>query len=469
MIRKFLFIVSFCLGLVFTGYSQLTKLYGLLPEYAGDTLAFYSWTDAFTSNEVLIGKGAVAKNGEFSLNLNIDKTRAVHIYLGIYRGEMILEPGASYSIKFPPKEEKKIEDELNPFFEAIQFYIGLDDTSYTELNNQTRDLDQFTNYFLVENQTRIAQRKIKKEHVDRFVTVLDSIFPDSENAYFNDYKFYRIGHVRNICETLDMNESSAAFFQERPVLYTNDAYFNLFNQVYTKFLPVFVKSTGHYELIDLIQEDTAYTQIKSVLSADTTLSNEALKEMVLMKLLYEGFYANRFDAIPVMALLDSLIDKTTFKEHRQIAKNMQKQVGHLLPDSFAPDFSLYNVDSTLFTLEEFRGKYVYLNFCNNSSYTCQQEYELLKALNDKFSRHLEIVSISTDKNFRTFVEQMYKRDCSWTFIHYGNQPDILKDYKVRIYPSYFLIDPYGKILVAPALSPSENFENAFHRVLNKRT
>ena len=44
------------------------------------------------------------------------------------------------------------------------------------------------------------------------------------------------------------------------------------------------------------------------------------------------------------------------------------------------------------------------------------------------------------------------------FLHFGTYPDIIKEYDIRGYPTYFLIDKDGKLLLSPAPSPFENME-----------
>jgi peroxiredoxin len=449
--------------------SQSVHIEGELMEYKGDTITFFTWADPFTKTELEIGRSVVDSKGHFRLDIKAEKTLAVHVHTGVYKGEMLVEPGKKYKIMFPPKEEKTILEYLNPYFEELQFYIGLEDTSMLELNNQIRELEQFTNYFVTQNQNRIASRKVAKHQVERFLHVTDSIFPDTDNEYFNQYKFYKLAQIRFIAEYMNVDKAAGELFSNRTVLYNSKAYMELFGQVFGNFVPFFVKSQGSTELIDWVERDQNYSQLKSSIEKQEYINQSSLSEMIIMKLLFDGFYADRFSAESVISLLDSLQTQTEHIEHKNIASILKKKVNHLLPGTMAPDFTLYNIDSSLISLSEFRGKYVYLNFCNNKSYTCQKDYELLKSLKKKFSRHLEIVTVSSDKDFKSFIKQMYNNECSWIFLHSGRIPEVLKTYRVRVYPSYYLIDPYGRILMAPAVSPSENFENEFHRVLNNRT
>jgi hypothetical protein len=57
---------------------------------------------------------------------------------------------------------------------------------------------------------------------------------------------------------------------------------------------------------------------------------------------------------------------------------------------------------------------------------------------------------------------------NWTFLHFGNQPSILEEYDIRAYPTYYLIGPDGKLLLSPAQSPGENFEQYLFEIMRSR-
>ncbi len=50
-------------------------------------------------------------------------------------------------------------------------------------------------------------------------------------------------------------------------------------------------------------------------------------------------------------------------------------------------------------------------------------------------------------------------------LSYKSQKSIIDDYKVRVYPTYYLINPEGKLSMSPAVSPAENFELQFFKMI----
>jgi len=76
-------------------------------------------------------------------------------------------------------------------------------------------------------------------------------------------------------------------------------------------------------------------------------------------------------------------------------------------------------------------------------------------------KQLEIVTISADPKFNDMLYFAKENKYNWVFLDGSNQTEIFKTYNVKAYPSYFLIDPEGNLVLSPSISPAENFEKAF--------
>jgi hypothetical protein len=53
-------------------------------------------------------------------------------------------------------------------------------------------------------------------------------------------------------------------------------------------------------------------------------------------------------------------------------------------------------------------------------------------------------------------------------LHYGNQSSIIREYDIRAFPTYYLIDRNGKLAISPAPSPAEEFEARFFKLLREK-
>ena len=58
-----------------------------------------------------------------------------------------------------------------------------------------------------------------------------------------------------------------------------------------------------------------------------------------------------------------------------------------------------------------------------------------------------------------------KKDYTWIFLNTGDQWEVLKDYDVRSYPLFVLIDKDGKIFKYPADVPGKGLEADLQKLL----
>ena len=169
-----------------------------------------------------------------------------------------------------------------------------------------------------------------------------------------------------------------------------------------------------------------------------------------------------------MNILDTLITSTQIGLHKQIGTAIKHKITRLLAGYVPPQFELLDTDGSLVKLSDFTGSYVYLNFCTCQSYACLNEFNMLADLYKRHKDRLTIITVATDPMEEVLRQFLIKNQYAWKFLHYDNQPEILKDYDIRAFPTYFLIGPDGKLIFSPALSPAENFEQKLFETMRGR-
>ncbi len=87
---------------------------------------------------------------------------------------------------------------------------------------------------------------------------------------------------------------------------------------------------------------------------------------------------------------------------------------------------------------------------------------------EKYKDKLRIITISSDDNVKVMNDYLKRNNPNWTFLHIGNEPELLKQYDIRAYPTYFLIDRQGKLIFSPAASPAESFELFLFQAMRQR-
>lgn len=447
--------------------SSKVTIHGKVPDYAGTTLTFMSFVDQVTYTKDTLATVTVTENGTFKASFSVEQTRYVFLLLGVYEGYFFVEPGQTYAIELPERQNKSQADLLNPYFEPTSYHLGIEDVKKEELNYAIAWFDSA--YEEATTTYAYAFYQSKSDSVIKVLTErLEDQFAHYEQPYFRQYVRYKLALLRYNAFQEKSTSISNNYFLHQPIRYQNIAYMELFHQVYDDYFEYFGRTSEGSDIYPAINRYGSYTAVDTILAQNKVLENDTLKELVMLKCLYDEFYDDSFSRRGMLAILDTLEQQTSLSQHKVIAQRVRERVTRLLPGYEPPGFALYNRDSSLVTLDDFQGRYVYLGFCTSMSYACIQEFEMLRSLQEQFKQYFDIVMICADKNLATMRDFVNKKGYDWTFLHYGNQSNVLQKYDVRAFPTYYFIDDEGKLLMSPAPSPAENLEIKVFEILRDR-
>lgn len=113
----------------------------------------------------------------------------------------------------------------------------------------------------------------------------------------------------------------------------------------------------------------------------------------------------------------------------------------------AINFETESISGEKIVLEELRGNIVLLDFWGTWCAPCREEMPKLKSIYEKYkSKNFKLIGIANDKleALNKFVKE---NNIEWSQIIQENDKSIISDYNVVAYPTTFLIDEEGKILV----------------------
>jgi peroxiredoxin len=432
-------------------------LKGNIKEVKNEEITFFTYDDHVTYTEKKLCSTPVDENGNFSCAFEINKTTYVFLHLGIYEAYLFVEPGKTYDLLFPEIEQKKLIDELNPYFKPRLYHLGIENTNEKELNYQLAYFDELYTQMINKNAYQIYS-KSKNLNVDQELNKLDSVFSGFNHPFFRDFIKYRYASFRHLSYQEKMKSISNTYYLNQEILYHNPAYMELFNQVYDEYFQYFGRTSYGNQIYQDINENKSITSLKNTLGRDSVLTNDTLKELVILKCLHDEFYNDEFSRSAMLIILDSLSMQTPIKEHQKIAKNIRTKVTRLMVGFKPPAFNLLNKDSIMVSLDSFTGQYVYLGFCTTISYACIQEFDKLQRLHELHKEHYQIVVISMDESLEHMKRFVEKKGYDYLFLHYGNQPEVFKEYDIRAFPTYYFIDKKGRLSMSPAPAPDENLE-----------
>ena len=454
--------------------AQQVAISGNDPDYAGCIVTFYSIDNYFCNNEVKLGECTVATGGDFTVSFPCRNAQLIYTRLGVFNARFFVEPGFSYEVKLPPRIDKSPEEKESPFFEEVTVPMNL-----LSVKNGKGELiapEEELNYLIIRFDAtfnplhdRLAVDAAMKHPITRMDSTINNFrenLPRTGNHYFDNYAFYRSGLLYYAAQRGGTKYISNACFAGKQVLYGNEAYMELFNVTYDRYFWYFGRSDE--TIYEVINREASFSGLKRLLAHDGVLPGDSLCELVILKNIYDEFYADRFSRGSLLHLLDSAIVQTKIERHRVLAGEIRSKITKLLHGFEPPAFELYNQDSTLVSLQHYKGKYVYLMFCTTQNYVCLSQYELLETLYKAHHQWLHIVVVSVDDRLSDMRSFRQKNGYQWDFLHFANDPDVLDKYDVRIFPTACFIDPEGKLVWSPMPADNDNLERNMWLELNTK-
>ena len=130
-----------------------------------------------------------------------------------------------------------------------------------------------------------------------------------------------------------------------------------------------------------------------------------------------------------------------------------------LLNTMSPSFNYDNYAGGKTKLEDFKGKYIYIDVWATWCGPCRAEIPFLKKIEEKYhGKNISFVSISVDvqKDVEKWKTLIKDKELGGVQLFADNNwnSQFIKDYGINSIPRFILIDPTGKIVNADASRPS---------------
>lgn len=117
------------------------------------------------------------------------------------------------------------------------------------------------------------------------------------------------------------------------------------------------------------------------------------------------------------------------------------------PGQAAPDFELFDREGNVFTLESFRGRYIFLEFSASWCSWCKKEIPSILSAYERFNGDVAFITVNLDDDRRKWIDDLDQHPAPWyhlTDLRGWNSPAAAA-YNVAGVPSCYVIDPEGVI------------------------
>lgn len=449
------FLVIFCLFIAAVTIAAPVKISGKAPEYAQNTIELYSFHDFITEEKTKLGTIRFDAQGSFDTSFDLEQIEMCYADFDGYQGMIYLEPGKNYVLLFPPKRNLTASQKRNPFTKPEPIWFGIKDPAANDLNVLIQNFE--TSYATYENkyfnQIFLNQSAALVDTVKHF---LDKEFPKTNNTFFEAHKTFR---KANLEFALHQGKSSAfmnSYFKETRPIYNLPAYAVLFNQVFVNYFSQLDNSNQHATIANLV--NTANLQQLDVYFQEKLHFNKELSHLVLLKSLKDAYYSKSFSKASVLKMLDQVKESNWSDFEKKTGQLIREKLTYLSSGTKAPLLSLTDQTGHAVRFEDYQNTYIYLHFTDPANIICRQHLDALKKVAANYKDKVVIINVIPDlKNF--------KNEAGWPGVFTATTSNIESTYKVKTFPSSFLIGKDGRLLLSPAPNPIDGFDRQMGQIL----
>ncbi len=458
MLRKVCFVLLCVFILSFEIFAQNSRVSGIVENAKGYTIRLKSFSDHISFQDTILAETLIDEQGRFDFQIETEYSRMVILKIGFQFTFFYIEPGKDYQLKVaydPEGEQVSYLANHKLLFEFI-------DLPKDDLNSLINDFNRITDRFLIKNFEKIYKRKQ--------IDLLDSLRYETfgiqrkGDRYFTDLVEYRIADIILSAKAKDNQEIFFTYFGNKAIRYNNYEYMVFFNAFFHKYIQSKTKVLHPGELRTLINDQDNLDALSKALKRDLLMMDDRLRELVIIHELFNLFYDFDFKPVKVLQHLKNLAQVSIYPEHRKIAKNLINRITSLQPGSLIPEFKFTDLAGIGKTNNDFKGKYLLLNFWELDCSDCFKNIDSLDYLQKTYADKLNVVSISGRKYVEELKKIVGEKDFSMRFLLASPDNRVYEDLKIVSLPAAILVDEQGKIVLYPAILPGRGFRNTFKSV-----
>ncbi len=167
---------------------------------------------------------------------------------------------------------------------------------------------------------------------------------------------------------------------------------------------------------------------------------------------YRLAYTKSIDT--VYAYVMSLIQD---EQHAEEIKTIYFKLKNIVKGAVSPSFSFQDAKGQTISLDQFKGKFVYIDVWSTWCLPCIKEIPFQKSMEDSFhSQNIVFISICRNSGKSNWLEFIKKENLHGVQLFAESfESDFFKAYGINGVPHYILIDAFGNIVDADAKRPSD--------------
>lgn len=414
-----------------------------------------------------MGKGKrftqiAVQDGTFEINLPINKPVIKMLTFGSTFKNIFLQPGETLDMSF---DALKIDSTFNFGGSLADENVLLD-----SISNKLKKVDY--NYIYNESLENAGKyldsmSAANKQYIEALI--IDQPLSTDFEEYAKTMAEYNNAALKIMLGERQDEQPNNYYDFINQLSLENDDYLDIWEYRYFLYSYIEMKANKRIQpdSVKIAEPDVLFDESLSVIKE---LKNENIRDYAL------------FNALNMRLSEKGLVGfenyYTYFKEHNkdphyaEQLKLLYEEKQLLAPGQPAPTFTLEDVDGNLVSLNDFKGKYVYIDFWQTLCPRSARELPyLLKLHSDYQDNNIEFVSISVNEDenvWRDYVKEHKNMGTSLRVTQSWDSKTYI-DYQANGLPAFVLIDTEGNIIDPKAAKPSsEEIRETFDALLKSK-
>lgn len=431
------------------------QIIGTAANAAGKTVELYCYDDMLSGREVLLDGVQIDSAGHFRLGCYVNYPRMVFMQIEHYSQSFYVEAGRKYEV-YVPEFDWDIDERVNVYLSPVALPVEFIGIAPDELNIKLSRFDEVVDSFVSANRVWFdVKYHPQKRYFDTLMTELKRMGIKTGSAedgdFYDRYVEYSLAEMRLAMHFDSRKKLINKYIIDQPIRYYDEPYMHLFLELYKDAISKGTSRIPQYRLVNWVNSGNLDRYLDSI-GLDPLLKNEQVRELAVLEALKESFYDRNYDASRVRDMVMLLGQRTRFKEHREIANHLTELMGQRKKGGQVQEFRLPDVDHKMVSLDDLKGKWVYLSFVRVGDPYSLREIETLAYFRDSiYARNPDVVfvSVSCDREFQKMYHFLKNnrrgKRYNWTWLHFDGNYKLLEHYGVVSYPTFLLINPEGRL------------------------
>ena len=445
-------------------FSQNIKIKGKIQKTESKSeseslVRLMTFNDMLTLEQTTIFETKSDKEGNFTIETNIDDITLAQIAIDLDRVDIILKPNSSYEVEISiPEQEGNTSyfEQLSPTIKVAQ---SKDDDLYYQYYMSEMIIDNF----LLNNFNQLYRNR-NISLLDNLDIEIEKNIGELKSDFVKDNIRYRKAAMQMVVNNDNGKKVINQYFNKQDILYSQPAYMNLFQEIFcnylssNKFNPLdfrYKLYSGHDNFLKYIKENDAFLA-----------ENQNLAEIIIAWELKRLYYAMPDDKKQILNHLNTIHQTTKNQKNKAIVSDILKQINRLSFNTDAPTFSLTNKDGVIVNSSDYNDNMVLLQFVSQVSSMTDHQFNTLKDFSQQWNDTIKIVTIATKECFDDFRQMFDTKEYKWNLLNLGDDILLLEKYQIRTFPDYIILGKNNKIGMAPAPSPDQYLDFHVRRLYN---